>query len=96
MLLNRYKQQPRDNLKRIIDLTRWLEDSEIITEVDVEVSPETETPLVCDPIAIDPAGKKFAYFITGGEDGQTYTVTFLTTTQQQTREDEIEIDVEEV
>ncbi len=96
MLLNRYKQQPRDNLKRIIDLTKWLEDSETITGVEVEVTPETDTPLVCDPIAIDPDGKKFAYFLTGGEDGETYTVTFLTSTEQQTREDEIEVDVEEV
>jgi hypothetical protein len=46
---------------------------------------------------IDPLGKKFAFWAEGGEDGTTYTLTFTVTTNgNQRREDEIEIDVEEI
>lgn len=96
MLLGRYKQQPGERLKRIIDLTQWLESSETILTVVPSISPVTDTPFVCTSVVIDPAGKKFAYYLTGGEDGETYEVTFTSTTQTQVREDEVEIDVEEV
>lgn len=94
-ILGRYRQQPRENLKRVIDLRDWLETSEEIETVTAEVTPVTATPLVVDPILIDSAGKKFAYYVSGGEDGTTYTITFFSTTPTQTREDEVEIEVEE-
>lgn len=97
MLLGRYKQQPGESLKRIIDYTTWLEDTEEITQVAVKsITPETDTPFQCTSIVIDPDGKKFAYYTTGGEDGETYELQFSVTTQTQTREDEIEFDVEEL
>lgn len=97
MLLGRYKQQPGETLKRIIDLTKWLEASEEIETVTVkDISPDTTTAFQCTSIVIDPDGKKFAYFLTGGEDGETYKVEFTISTQMQTREDEIEVDVEEI
>lgn len=95
-VLGRYRQQPRENLKRIIDYKAWLESSEEIEGVTAEVTPVTDTPLVVDPILIDSGGKKFAYWTSGGEDGITYTIEFSVTTQTQTREDEVEIEVEEV
>ncbi len=97
MLLARYKQQPGERLKKIIDLTKWLEESEEIESVTVKaVTPTTTTPFEVSSIVIDPDGKKFAYWITGGEDGETYTVEFTISTQTQVREDEIEVDVEEI
>jgi len=97
MLIGRYKQQPGELLKRIIDLTKWLEESEEITNVTVKaITPETSPVFQCTSIVIDPAGKKFAYWLTGGTDGETYTVEFRTTTQTQVREDEVEIDVAEI
>lgn len=96
MLLGRYKQQPGDHLKRIIDLDEWLEDDEEIGTVTVEVTPATTSPFQCTSIVIDPNARKFAYWLTGGEDGETYKVEFTITTQTQVREDEIEVDVEEV
>lgn len=97
MLLGRFKQQPGEKLKRIIDLTQWLEPSETIQTVVVKaITPVTDTVFQCTSVVVDPAAKKFAYYLTGGEDGESYTVEFSTTTQTQVREDEIEVDVEEV
>lgn len=97
MLLARYKQQPGERLKRIIDLTKWLESSEEIEDVVVKaITPVTTSPFQCTSVVVDPDGKKFAYYVTGGEDGETYKVEFTISTQTQVREDEIEFDVEEL
>lgn len=96
MLLGRYKQQPGERLKRILDYTQWLETTELITNVTTEIDNETNTPFEVSSTVIDPGGKKFAYYLQGGEDGETYKVTFTVTTQAQVRQDEIEIDVEDV
>lgn len=95
-ILGRYKQQPGEKLKRLIDLKDWLETAEVITGIDVTVSPVTDPPLLVPVVLVDSGGKKFAYFVTGGVDGETYVVTFTETTQTQIREDEVEIEVEEV
>lgn len=94
MLLGRYKQQPGEELKRLIDLEAWLEATEEIQTVTTEVTPSGG--LTVTQTVIDPDAKKFAYWVTGGDDGETYKVTFTITTQTQTREDEVEIDVEEI
>lgn len=96
MMLGRYRQQPGEKIKRIIDLDDWLEEDETITDVDVEtITPETETPFTCPSVIIDPDGKKFAYYLEGGENGETYKVEFTIHTQTQRPQYEIEIDVEE-
>lgn len=96
MLLGRYNQQPGETLKRLLDYVAWLEDTEIIQGVTTEITPVTDTPLTVSSIVIDPAGKKFAYFVTGGEDGNTYEIKFTVTTQAQVKKDEVEIEVEEI
>lgn len=97
MLLGRYNQQPGERIKRILDYTKWLEsDEEIQTVTPVVVTPETDDPLTVPTVTIDPGGKKFAYYVEGGEDGETYMIEFTVNTQTQRREDEIEIEVEEV
>jgi hypothetical protein len=95
-LLNRYVQQPGDRLKRLIDYDKWLETDEEIDDVDVAVTPESDTPFVVDDILVDDEAKQLAYFTTGGETGTTYTATFTVTTNiGQVREDEVEFEVEE-
>lgn len=96
MLLGRYTQQPGEKLKRILDYASWLESSETITGVTAAIDNTTEPALLVPLIVIDPAGKKFAYYVSEGADGETYTVTFTVTTQTQIRKDEIEIEVEDV
>lgn len=95
-ILGRYKQQPGEKLKRLIDLKDWLETAEVISIVAVNVTPVTDPPLMVPTVLIDSGGKKFAYYVTGGLDGETYTITFTETTQTQIREDEVEIEVEAI
>ena len=98
MRLGRYQQQPGETIKRIIDLTDWLETDETITDLEVTVTPDNDPGLECTSAVVDPGGKKFAYWLAVDDDADdaTYTVEFKTTTQTQVREDEIEIEVEEI
>lgn len=98
MRLGRYTQQPGEKIKRIVDLTQWLETDETITDLEVTVTPDADPGLECTSAVIDPGGKKFAYWLQADEEGDdaTYTVEFTITTQTQIREDEIEIEVEEI
>jgi hypothetical protein len=93
MLLARYRQQPGEKRKRGIDYADFLEPSEVVSTATCAVSP----PDMTVTIVIDPAGKKFAFWAEGGVDGTTYQLTFTVNTNgQQRREDEVEIDVEEI
>lgn len=96
MRLGRYQQQPGEKLKRIIDLTQWLEADETITDLEIVVTPETDPELEVTSAVVDPGGKKFAYWLQGGVTNTTYVVQFTSTTQTQIREDEVEIEVEEI
>ena len=96
MMLGRYRQQPGERRKKGFDYDDFLESGELITDVSVSVSPATGTPFVIDDIVIDEAGKIFAYFAQGGEDGQTYLVEFtITTNGSQVKQDTVEFDIEE-
>lgn len=96
MILGRYRQQPGERRKRGIDYTDFLEAGEILTNATAAISPTTDTPLVVDGIVIDPDGSEFAYFVSGGEHGVSYSVEFtLTTNGGQTKKDTVEFDIEE-
>lgn len=96
MMLGRYRQQPGERRKKGLEYTDFLESAELITAVEVSVSPETDTPFVVNDIVIDPAGKIFAYYAQGGEDGETYLVEFsITTNGSQIKQDTVEFDIEE-
>lgn len=96
MMLGRYKQQPGERRKRGIDYDDFLEDDELLTDAEVEVTPTTDPPFVINGVVIDPAGKEMAYYAGGGVDGQTYLVEFtFSTNAGQTKQDTVEFDVEE-
>lgn len=95
--LGRVIQQPNENLRRLLDYSRWLEEGEVITEVAVSISPTTTPPFVIDSIVIGPDGDRFAYYAHGGEDGEDYVATFsITTSVAQVKEDEVLFGVREI
>lgn len=103
MRLGRYSkqgrvvQQPNENLRRLIKYDRWLEEGERITNVVATVEPATTPAFQINTIVIGPDADRFAYYATGGVDGEDYTVTFaITTSIAQTREDEVLFGVREV
>ena len=95
--LGRIVQQPGENIRRLAKYGDWLEEGERITDVTAAVEPTTVPPLVISDIVLGPDSDRFAYYAGGGVDGEDYTVTFtITTSVNQTREDEILIGVKEI
>jgi hypothetical protein len=96
MILGRYKQQPGERRKRGVDYSDFLEENEIITSVLPEVQPVTAVPLVVNTVVVDPDGDQFAYFVEGGEDGESYSIEFtILTNGNQKKQDTVEVDIEE-
>lgn len=99
MILGHKKKQPREVRRFKISYERWLSEGEIITDVTSEVDVTTGTsPLVVDTLIIDPVTEdSITFYVKDGDDGETYKVTFITTTNDdRIVEDEVEIRVEEV
>ncbi len=94
LIINRYKQEPGDNRQRGVDYTFFLVPGETIqtlavTGISAQGVPQASTsppvtPLVVANLLLDPSGLKFAYSVSGGQNGVEYTVQFTTTTQIQT------------
>lgn len=96
MNLGRYRQRPGDIRRRQINYGDFLETGEIVSSVVPTVLPATDTPLVVSGIIIDAGGKKFAYVVSGGEDGVSYDVSLrVTTSAGQRTNDTIGFDIEE-
>lgn len=90
-------QQPGENIRRLVNYTRWMEEGEYITAVSASVEPVTSPEFEVTNIVIDPDGQKIAYYASGGVDKEDYTITFsVTTSVGQVREDEMLIGVREV
>lgn len=94
LIINRYKQEPGDNRQRGVDYHYFLVPGETIQTLAVTgISAQDVlqantvplvTPLVVSNLLLDPSGTKFAYSVSGGQNGVEYTVQFVTTTQIQT------------
>jgi len=96
-LLGRYVQQPSENRRRLVNAAKCLDTGETITSVTVSIDNTTSTPFVVDQIIIASDGDKFAYYASGGVDGEEYTATFtITTSADQVLEVEIGFNVKEI
>ena len=95
LIINRYKQEPTDVRQRGVDYTYFAVPGELLQTVAVEgisaqgvlqeATSPLVTPLVVTELIIDPVTQlKFAYTVSGGQNGVEYTVQFRTTTQIQT------------
>lgn len=95
--MGRLVQQPNESIRRLAKYDRWLEEGERITNVEVSISPVTTPPFVIDQIVIGPDSDRFAYYASGGVDGEDYTASVaVTTSVNQTREDELLFGVKEI
>lgn len=95
--LGRIVQQPNEVRRRLVKYDKWLEEGERITDVSVAIEPTTTPPFVIDQIVIGPDSDRFAYYASGGVDGEDYTATItITTSVGQTREDELLFGVKEI
>ena len=95
--LGRVVQQPNDVLRRLVNYSHWLESGERITSVTAAIDNATATPFVITNIVLGPDADRFAYYASGGEDGEDYVVTFtIQTSVGQQREDEMLFGVREI
>ena len=78
-----------------VDYTCWLEDAEILTNLQVSVAPYTEeAPIVVNQGFVDAAHKKMVIFVSGGEANTSYVLSLLVTTDAgQVKKDDIGIRV---
>lgn len=96
-LYGRFVQQPNETRRYLHKANKWLEVGERILTVTAEIDNVTDPPLVVNQIIIGPDSDRFAYYVSGGVDGEEYTITFtLTTSAGQTREMEILVNVKEI
>lgn len=90
MKLAKYVKQSTERKRYVVDYTDWLDTGETLTLASLAVSPATTPPLVVDASAIGTDNKTVVYFVNGGLDGRTYTITLTATTSVgQVKEDEI-------
>lgn len=83
VLLAKFKQSPNEVKRYVADYSLDLDSGETITTVTPTVIPaagSTTPVLVCNGVAIAPAGTSFIYYVSGGQNGYQYEVQFLVTT----------------
>jgi hypothetical protein len=82
-LVAKYKQSPSEVKRYVADYSLDLDAGETIVTITPTIFPPTgaTTPvLVCNGVAIAPAGTSFIYYVSGGQSGYQYEVQFLVTT----------------
>lgn len=96
-LIGRYTQSAGADRRRLFKANSWLQAGETITDVSVSIDNTTSPVFVIDRITLGPDGDRFAYYASGGVEGEEYVATFtITTSAGQVREDEIQFAVVEV
>ena len=96
-LAGRYVQSAGAERRRLIKADQWLESGERITAVTVALDNVTEPAFLIDRIVIGPDSDRFAYYASGGVEGEEYTATFtITTSAGQTLEVEVQVAIVEV
>lgn len=91
----RFKQGLSEVRRYVIDYTLQLSPGEILTTLTPTISsPSGGTGLVVNSVAIASDGKTAAFYVSGGQTGQSYEIDFLGATSiGQTFEDVIAVDI---
>ena len=93
MLLGKFTKEPADRKRYAIDYQDWLEQPEIITNIDVQI-PQGGVSFFVDSIVTDELKKQVFLYVSGGEDGETYDVIVtIDTTASQIKQDYIQFDI---
>lgn len=97
MLVARYKQQSGERRKRTVDYTNILATGVTISSVTSSVAPTTSPVLTVSSITVASSGKSYSYFVSGGLTDNDYLIEFFVTlSDTQIREDEVEVTIEDL
>lgn len=90
MSLGRYVKTPAERKRYAIDYSEWLETGETVSTYSFSVSPTTSPVLEIDATSLADANQTIVFFVSGGVNGQQYTVDVQATTSGgQIKEDTI-------
>lgn len=93
MLTARYRQNAEEKLRRIINLSGFLNTAEFLTSVAMADDGFDLTGLTVDNvILLPPDNKRFQFYAGGGIPGKIYDLTFITMTNEgQQRADHVQV-----
>jgi hypothetical protein len=90
MSLGRYSKTPAERKRYAIDYSEWLDTGETVSSYIFATSPTTASPLVVDATSLATGNEVLVFFVSGGIDGQQYTVDVKATTSGgQVKEDTV-------
>jgi hypothetical protein len=90
MRLGKYVKSPIEVKRYSIDQSNWLDTGEYIQSVSFTVTPATTNALYAVASAISGSSTLFTFFVSGGDDNNTYDVVArMVTTGGQVKEDSI-------
>jgi len=93
MRLGKFRKTPAEIKRYSISYDHWLDEGEYISTISFSVSPTTSV-LAVAPDAVGANVRQIGFFVSGGNDKQTYTVVAtMTTTSGQRKQDSISFEV---
>jgi hypothetical protein len=103
MRIATFRKQPSERKRYVIDMSPWMTGTnEYVADVDASVAVRalvpvpTELPMAVEDLEIPDSSQEFSFFVAGGEDGITYTLTLVvTTTINQIKEIELDFRVKD-
>ena len=97
MRLGKFAKSPQERKRYTIDYTDWLETAETISTALYTVREVTSPALVVDAQSILTGNKKVSFYVSGGDDGDTYDVEIkITTSTGQVKEDVVVFAVRDI
>lgn len=95
MRLGKFNKTPAERKRYTIDYTDWLDTSETVASVVYTITPSNT--LVVDAQSILAGNKKISFYISGGNDFETYNVEVkITTSTGQVKEDVVVFAVRDI
>lgn len=90
-VIKSYRKAAVERRRLMLDYSRWLEDTETLTDFQVVTSPVSEaTPIVVNVSYPDVAHKKLVMFVSGGVSNIDYTLQLIVSTNEgQIKRDDI-------
>lgn len=97
MRLGKFSKTPDERKRYTVDYTDWLDTSETVSQAAYAVRQATSSPLVIDAQSILTGNKKISFYVSGGNDQETYDLEVkVTTSTGQIKEDVVSFLVRDV
>ena len=94
MRLGKFRKTPAERKRYTVDYTDWLDTSETVTAVNYTITP---SGMVVDAQAILTGNKKISFYVSGGNNEETYNIDVKATTSSgQIKEDVVSFFVRDV